>query len=72
LRSTSRARAGRRRWSRLDDKVRARSVLSVDQERTLLRIADASGRTRVGVGLLYDSPGIAIFDESGATIDKIP
>ena len=56
----------------LDDQLGIRAVLSTDQERTLLRIADPSGQTRVGLGLSDDAPGIVIFDENGTTIGKIP
>lgn len=56
----------------LDDQVRIRALLSTDQERTLLRIADPSGQTRVGLGLSSDSPGIVVFDEIGTMIGKMP
>jgi hypothetical protein len=56
----------------LDDAQRERVLLSVEPGRSLLRIADRSGQTRIGLGLSAGSPGIVMFDEGGAPIGRLP
>ncbi len=56
----------------LDDAQRERVLLSVEPGRSLLRIADRAGQTRIGLGLSAGSPGIVVFDEDGAPIRRLP
>ena len=56
----------------LDDAQRERVLLSVEPGRSLLRIADRAGQTRIGLGLSAGSPGLVVFDEDGAPIRRLP
>ena len=55
-----------------DDAQRDRVLLSVEPGRSLLRIADRSGQTRIGLGLSAGSPRIVVFDENGAPVGQLP
>jgi hypothetical protein len=55
-----------------DDAQHDRVLLSVEPGRSLLRIADRSGQTRLGLGLSEGSPGIVIFDPRGGPISRLP
>lgn len=55
-----------------DDAQRDRVLLSVEPGRSLLRIADRSGQTRIGLGLSAGSPGIVVFDQNGAPVGQLP
>jgi hypothetical protein len=54
-----------------DDRERDRVLLSVEPGRSLLRIADRSGQTRIGLGLAAGAPGLVVFDESGAPVREL-
>ena len=56
----------------LDGGQRVRALLSVEDDRSLLRMADRSGQTRIGLGLAFGSPALVVFDEHGATVSKLP
>ena len=60
------------RLEMLDDAQRARVSLTVAPGRSLLRIADRSGQTRIGLGLSAGAPGLVAFDEDGAPLRRFP
>jgi len=56
----------------LDDAQHERVLLSVEPGRSLLRIADRAGQTRIGLGLMAGSPGIVVFDRDGTPVRQLP
>jgi hypothetical protein len=56
----------------LDDAQHVRALLSVEKNQSLLRIADRAGQTRLGLGLSFGAPGIAVFDRDGSTMARLP
>ena len=56
----------------LDDAQHVRALLSVEKNQSLLRIADRAGQTRLGLGLSFGAPGIAVFDRDGSTMMRLP
>jgi hypothetical protein len=55
-----------------DDAQRDRVLMSVEPGRSLLRIADRSGQTRIGLGLAAGDPAIVVFDEHGTPTSRFP
>ena len=55
-----------------DEAQRDRVLLAAEPGRSLLRIADRSGQTRIGLGLSAGVPAIVVFDDKGAAIGQFP